>query len=59
MTEQEKIKKISELLNNLGLADISKEEFDEEILNCRINEIKEELWRLYCFVEDICDVLNE
>ena len=59
MTDKDKIKKISKLLNDLGLADISKEEFDKGILDASINEIKEELWRAYCFVEDICDVINK
>lgn len=59
MTAEEQIKRIAELMNELDLADITRAEFEEEILKQSINDIKDEMWRMYCFVSDVCYTLNE
>lgn len=59
MTNEEQIKRIEELMNELDLADITRAEFEEEILKQSINDIKDEMWRMYCFVSDVCYTLNE
>ena len=59
MTAEEQIKRIEELMNELDLADMTRAEFEEEILKQSINDIKDEMWRMYCFVSDVCYTLNE
>lgn len=59
MTAEEQIKRIAELMNELDIADMTRAEFEEEILKQSINDIKDEMWRMYCFVNDVCYTLNE
>lgn len=56
--QTEQIKRITKLLNDLCLADVNQAEFDEIFPNQTIREIKEELWRMHCFADDVCSVLN-
>lgn len=58
MTAEEQIKRITKLLNDMSLDTITRTEFEEEFPNQSINEIKDEMWRLYCFASDVCDTLN-
>ena len=58
MTAEEQIKRITELLNDLSLDDVSREEYEKEIMKQSLNDIIDELWMLYCFVEDVCYTLN-
>lgn len=58
MTAEEKIKRITELLNALAIEDMCREVFDEEFMKQSINDIKEEMWILYCFASDVCNTLN-
>lgn len=58
MTPEEQIKRITKLLNELSLDEITYEEFEEEFLKGSINDIKEEMWLLYCFANDVCYTLN-
>ena len=58
MDYKEQIEKITELLNELSLADLTLQEYNDLFLKQSIEEIKDELWRMYCFAEDICNVLN-
>lgn len=57
MTTKEQIKRITGLLNDLNLNDISREDFEKEIMDNSINDIMDELWRLYCFAKDIAYIL--
>jgi hypothetical protein len=59
MTAEEQIKRIAELMNELDLADMTRTEFEEEFPKQSINDIKDEMWRMYCFVSDVCYTLNE
>lgn len=59
MTDTEKIKRITKLLNDLSLDDISRDHLETELMNTSINEIIEFIWELYCFASDVCDTLND
>ncbi len=58
MTNKEQIERITKLLNELSLDDITSAEFDEMFPKQSIDDIKDEMWRLYCFAEDVCDTIN-
>ena len=58
MTDTEQIKRITDLLNDLNLDSMTREELESELMDCTFNDIKEEMWRLYCFASDVCDTLN-
>ena len=58
MTAEEQIKRITELLNDLSLDDVSREEYEKQIMKQSLNDIIDELWEFYCFVEDVCNTLN-
>lgn len=58
MTDKEQIERISKLLNELSLDDITSTEFEETFPRQSINDIKDALWRMYCFASDVCDTIN-
>lgn len=58
MTDTEKIKRIEELLNDLDLADMSRNELWRELKSLSFDEIEEEMWHWYCFISDISNVVN-
>ena len=58
MTAEEQIQRITGLLNALDLADMCREEYEEEFMNQSVNDIKDEMWQLYCFASDVCNTLN-
>lgn len=58
MTAEEQIERITKLLNDMSLDTITRTEFEEGFSEQSINEIKDEMWRLYCFASDVCDTLN-
>lgn len=58
MTPEEQIKRITELLNDLSLDDVSREEYEKQIMKQSLNDIIDELWEFYCFAEDVCNTLN-
>jgi len=58
MAPEEQIKRITGLLNELDLDDMCYEEYETEFMKQSVNTIKEEMWRLYCFVNDVCNTLN-
>lgn len=58
MTTKEQIERITKLLNELNLDDITSAEFDEMFPKQSINDLKDELWRMYCFAEDVCVTIN-
>lgn len=57
MKAEEQIKRITKLLNDISLDTITRTEFEEEFPKQSINEIKDEMWQLYCFASDIRDTL--
>ena len=58
MADEEKVKRISKLLNDLRLSDYTKDELSLQIDNMTITEIKEFTWKLKCFVDDVCCTLD-
>lgn len=58
MTKEEQVEQISILLNKLDLDEITPAEYDEMFPEQSINDLKDELWRMYCFAWDVCDILN-
>lgn len=58
MTDEDKIKRISKCLNDLHLKDMTRDEYEEKIMQQSIYDIIDELWYFYCFVSDVCDTLN-
>lgn len=58
MTAEEQIKRITGLLNDLALNDMGYEEYEAEFMKQSVYDIKAELWSLYCFAGDVCDILN-
>ena len=59
MSNKECLNRIAKLVEELAIADITKEEAIEALKDASFNEIAEELWRYYCFVCDIKGVLME
>lgn len=59
MTDHKKLKEIEKCLNTLAVASMTKEELEKSIENTRITEIKELIWEWYCFISDVCEILNE
>lgn len=58
MTDKDKLKHIEKYLNELHLYDMTKEEFETEIMNMKLKDIINYGWRLYCFAGDICYLVN-
>ena len=59
MTDTEKIKRITELVNDLALTDSTREDLESGMeTECTFQDLKEAMWRLYCFASDVCDTLN-
>ena len=58
MTDRKQIEKITKLLNELDLADLTLQEFNDGFTKLTIDELRDESWRLYCFANDVCDTLN-
>lgn len=59
MSDEEKIKRITELSNELKLQlGITTEEFKNEFLEQSINDLEEMMWQLYCFVSDVIYTLD-
>lgn len=58
MTDEERIKRITKILIESGFDAYTQEELFKEIDNSSINEIKEYIWKLYCIMSDVCEILN-
>lgn len=58
MTDKERIERITKMLNESGFDTYTQEELFKEIDNSTINEIKDYIWELYCFMSDVCETLN-
>lgn len=59
MTDHKKLKEIEKYLNTLAVADMTKEELEKSIEKTSIIEIKALIWEWYCFISDVCEILNE
>ena len=59
MTDHKKLKEIEKCLNTLAVASMTKEELEKSIENTCITEIKTLIWEWYCFISDVCEILNE
>lgn len=59
MTDHKKLKEIEKCLNTLAVADMTKEELEKSIDKTSIAEIKVLIWEWYCFISDVCEILNE
>lgn len=51
--------RIATLVNELHLEDVSPKDFDNMFYLQSVKEVKEEMWRMYCFAEDVSYTLNE
>ena len=49
----EQIERISKLVDDLDLAYTLPKDFDDLFYLQSVKEIKEEMWRMYCFAEDV------
>jgi hypothetical protein len=58
MTDTERIERITKCLNDLGLAEMTRDELVQKIRNLSIAEIEDLMWDWYCFIGDVCDTLN-
>lgn len=59
MTNLECLNRIAKLLEELDVADVSKDDYLEALKDASFNEISDEIWDYYCFVCDIKSVLME
>lgn len=59
MTDKECLNRIAELTEKLKIADVTKEEYLEDLKGASFNEISEGIWEYYCFVCDIKSALME
>ena len=53
MTDKEKLDRIEELIDEVDLADMTRTEIERKIEGLSIEEIKDEVWQLYCLISDI------
>lgn len=53
MTDKEKLGKIAEYIEEMDLADMTRTEIEREIEGSSIEEIKDNVWQLYCLISDI------
>ena len=58
MSDEERIKRITTILIEGNFDAYTQEELFKEIDNSSINEIKNRIWELYCFMSDVCEILN-
>lgn len=49
----EQMERIAMLVNELHLEDVSPKDFDNMFYLQSVKEVKEEMWRMYCFAEDV------
>lgn len=58
MTTEQKLERIKKLVKELNLAEVTKDEFYSEIEEQRLVDIKDEMWELYCFANDVVNTIN-
>lgn len=57
ITALEQTERIAELLNRMDVPDLTMEEFEKWFQRMSVREIKDTLWRFYCFASDACDII--
>lgn len=57
-TKREKLDKIAEYIDEMDLADMTRAEIEREIEGSSIEEIKDNMWQLYCLISDISFTLE-
>ena len=58
MTDTEEIERIREILRTIDFDEYTRQGLDDEINELTINDIKDNMWSLYCFLSDIRHVLG-
>ena len=58
MTDEDRIERITKLLNDLDLDEMTYDEYMGSIYDQSVKDIVDGLWRFYCFANDISDTLN-
>jgi len=58
MTTEQQIERIVELVKELDFDDVTKLEFEEGFEHMTIAEIKDDMWKLHCFMSDVVNVIN-
>ena len=58
MKDKEKIEKITNIIDDLNLRDMTSNELWRETNGKSFREIFDELWELYSAIGDIADILN-
>ena len=58
MTQKEKLNRISKLVDDLDLGDVSRHQLWEEMRGLSLNELEELIWELYCFAKDIQNTIE-
>ena len=58
MTNEERIKQITKVVNDLNLDDLGESDFWEEMKNKNFNDLYNDIWKLRCAIDFIVDVLN-
>ena len=53
MTAEQKMERIEKLVKELDLVEVAKEEFYSEVEEQSLVDIKDEMWELYCFANDV------
>lgn len=59
MTAQEKLDKIGKFLDKLDMPSYSYGNICDKVENSTVREIKDQFWELYCFVENVCGLIND
>lgn len=59
MTAEEQIKRITDIVNELNLDEMTEDNMWVEMRGKSFNEIFDDMWELYTAIGDIVDVLNE
>lgn len=59
MTDKEKLERIGKFLDKLDMPSYSYGNICDLIEKSTIEKIKDQFWELYCFVENVCGVINE
>ncbi len=58
MTDEKRIERIEGLLNDLNLDDMSWYDFVNKFEKMSLADLKDEMWKIICFVDDVADTLN-
>ena len=57
ITAEEKLQRIGKLLKEWDMS-LTHKEFELEFMDQSVNDIKDEMWRMYCFINDVSGTLD-